>query len=356
MRTPFNQHGGLTLVPLPGFEKFAESVAATFCTDYRRWAGKRYTKVDIAVPTIGYYGNNESSFKLPEKHIVGHDCALITSGPGTDTMLYRLGEALWQLAERDATRILVLCGYFPKSRTDKDEDDHSVLAQPRSICEMMVERSRGKVKQCVTADLHSVQSASVHHILREVSVMKRLTYKAIHSCEHCKEPICFLLPDDGAAKRYEKLLREWWFHSDDQKIVYGSKRRKDDELVFNGLNCDVKALAGAHAVIIDDEIVSGRTNIIAAGVAKKIYGAAMVSAIVPHLIGCEEFLSAIKDRDCPLDYVYCSDTIPIRKELLEFFPRSTISVVPWHEQAAEIIYKFRHSRSCGVTKRKDFLV
>ena len=57
-RGPWNQHGGLTLIPLRGYEKSAERLKAAIEAQSQR-DDSLSTPVDIARPTFGTYANGE---------------------------------------------------------------------------------------------------------------------------------------------------------------------------------------------------------------------------------------------------------------------------------------------------------
>lgn len=79
-----NNHGGLTLVPMPGFILMAEEVKKIIESKHTD------TLVDIAIPEFGWRASGEPFVRLYKKYIGGHDCIVVASGPGTYEMLGQL--------------------------------------------------------------------------------------------------------------------------------------------------------------------------------------------------------------------------------------------------------------------------
>ena len=127
-RVERNQNGGLALIPMPGFESLALETKTLIEKNYP-------DKVDIATPRVDHHKSGEPFIELPKDHIGGHDCFLLTSGPGTELMLAQTQIALAYLVGRKAKRITLVSGYSPLSRSDKD-DGLKVLALNRIIIDM----------------------------------------------------------------------------------------------------------------------------------------------------------------------------------------------------------------------------
>jgi hypothetical protein len=130
---PFNQHGGLTLVPLPGFEPLAEKVKRTLETGDFEFD----TAVDVALPEIGKRASGEPFVRLGKQHIAGHDCVVLGSGPGTPEMLVHLLLLLRYVTGRRASRIAAVTSYFPLGRSDKDEGG-TEFALPPLVTDLMM--------------------------------------------------------------------------------------------------------------------------------------------------------------------------------------------------------------------------
>src|SRR3989339_1103026 len=151
----YNGHGGLTLVPLPGFVDLANQLKEAIEHRNHKETDPP-TTVDIAVPEFGLRSNQEPFVRLGKEHIGGHDCVVLTSGPGTYQMIIQLLLILGYLAGRRAGRITVITGYFPLSRSDKDEGSME-LALPRLIVDLMQTAADGRLDRIIAMDLHSPQ-------------------------------------------------------------------------------------------------------------------------------------------------------------------------------------------------------
>ena len=109
--TAYNRNGGLTLVDLPGFLKLAKTIKPLI--EELGESGKRPTPVDIVEPEFGLRASGEPYIRLGKDHVGGHDCVVLTSGPGTYEMLGQVDFALGYLAGRHARRIALITGYMP---------------------------------------------------------------------------------------------------------------------------------------------------------------------------------------------------------------------------------------------------
>ena len=83
-----NLNGGLTLIPMPGFEEQTERVKPII--EGKTRDEHRLTPVDIVRPEFGRRASGEPYIRMAKEHIGGHDCVVITSGPGTPGMLINL--------------------------------------------------------------------------------------------------------------------------------------------------------------------------------------------------------------------------------------------------------------------------
>src|SRR3989338_8201932 len=68
--------GGLTLVPLPGFEGIAGETAKVLRNQKR-------TPTRVVVPRYAYHSTGEPFIEVPKEGIVAQHCIVIGSGPGT---------------------------------------------------------------------------------------------------------------------------------------------------------------------------------------------------------------------------------------------------------------------------------
>jgi ribose-phosphate pyrophosphokinase len=336
---PFNQHGGLTLVPLPGFEGLAHDVKARINDRTFQFA----TSADVAEPKFGYRASGEPYLRLGKEHVGGHDCVVLTSGPGTPEMLSQLMLILRYLSGRRASRIAVVSAYFPLGRSDKDEGTRE-FALPPLIIDLMMMSTYHALDRVIAVDLHAPQVVMSGRtgLITEVSLVRRLLKRAMDEALALDEPICLCFPDDTAAKRMSAAVAQVseqvgrTFPS-----VYGVKRRASSrETTLGALFGDVDALKGATVLNLDDEIATGGTNINAAAELTARYAPARVWAVVTHGVLCGEAPQRFAARDCAVDRVFITDTIPVRTrpELRPLIESGRLDVTSWCPDLSWILY------------------
>lgn len=355
MRGPQNSNGGLTLIPLPGFEELTEQVKALIEVEGRGKKGKGgeynpYTPVDIAVPRFDLRVNGEPFIQLGKMHIGGHDCVVIGSGPGTYKRLVKMWMTLGYIAGRHARRVALVTGYLPLARSDKDEGEEE-FALSSLIMHLTLSAAYGKLERIIAVDLHAPQTvmAAPPGVITEVSFARRLVKIMLEDAKDAGKRIVFLLPDDGAMKRYEFAIEAAGLDRGIKfPLVWGDKRRKDSGTSsLQRLHGDVESLAGSLVLSLDDEIASGGTNIGAAEVVKNQYNAGEYWSGVVHGVLCGSALQKFSDTACPIDRVYVSDTIPFgnRPEFRSLMMSGRLHVVTWVEDLAHIIYYHHWDRS-----------
>ncbi len=336
---PFNQHGGLTLIPMPGFESLAVEVKS-------RVEAGRYefdTSIDVADFEFGYRANGEPYVRLGKEHIAGHDCVVLTSGPGDPAMLLQLMLILRYLSGRRASRITVVTGYFPLGRSDKDEGSLEFALAPL-IIDLMMMSTYSRLDRVIAVDLHAPQVVMSGRtgFITEVSLVRRMLKRAVDEAMALGHPICLSFPDDTAAKRMESAVVQTSEQLDVAfPVVYGAKRRKSSrESALAGLFGDVEAIDGATVLNLDDEIATGGTNIDRAADLKARYGAARVWAVVTHGVLCGPAAERFADPDCAVDRVFISDTIPVstRPGLTPLIDAGRLDVTSWFPDLSWILY------------------
>lgn len=335
----FNQHGGLTLVPLPGFESLARQVK-----DKLEGNGFRFeTTVDIAAPEFGERSSGEPYVRLGKQHIAGHDCVVLGSGPGTPTVLTQLLLLLRYLVGRRASRIALVTGYFPLGRSDKDEGG-TEFALPPLIIDLMMMATYQKLDRVIAVDLHAPQVVMSGRtgFITEVSMVRRVLQRAVEEALALGEPVCLCFPDDTAAKRMEgavAIIGEQL--GIELPAVYGVKRRKSSVAsTLKSLFGDVEALRGATVLNLDDEIATGGTNIASAAAIKQDHGAARIWAVVTHGVLCGPAAERFAATDCPVDRLFITDTIPVedRRELRPLIDTGRLDVTEWCADLSWILY------------------
>lgn len=341
-----NRNGGLTLVAMPGFESLAEQVKAGL----EIMGGKPDripTPVDVVYPKFGIRASSEPFLQLGKDHVGGHDCVVLTSGPGTYEMLGQLNFALRYLSGRHAQRIAVVTGYLPLARSDKDEGAKE-FALPPLIMDLMRTASQNKLERIIAADLHAPQVVMAGDTgqITEVSLVRRILQRVLADAqEQGVERLCLALPDDGAAKRIESAYTEieenLGVHL---PIVFGAKRRATSrQSEIKQLFGDLEALEGALAIMLDDELATGGTNIHTASALKEKHGATQVWAAVTHGVFCPGAETLFANPACAVDRVYSTDTIPFdsRSHLAALIKSGKLRVISWLDDLIKLIY-FHH--------------
>ena len=336
---PFNQHGGLTLVPLPGFQSLARKVKHKLETDNFEFE----TTADIAEPEYGERASAEPYVRLGKQHIAGHDCVVLGSGPGTPELLTQLLLVLRYLTGRRASRIAAVTGYFPLGRSDKDEGTRE-FALPPLIIDLMMMATYHRLDRVIAVDLHAPQVVMSGRtgFITEVTLVRRVLQRAVTEALALGEPLCLCFPDDTAAKRVEGAVSLITQQLDvELPAVYGVKRRKTSrDSRLKSMFGEIAALQGATVLNLDDEIATGGTNIASARVLKDDYGAKRVWAVVTHGVLCSPAPQLFMAEDCPVDRVFITDTIPTetRPQLAPLVESGRLDVTQWWEDLSWILY------------------
>lgn len=336
---PFNQYGGLTLVPMPGFEQLANKVKAQLEQGHYQFD----TAVDVAVPEFGVRSSGEPYVRMAKDHIGGHDCVILTSGPGTSEMLLQWMFVLRYLAGRRATRIAAVTGYYPLGRSDKDEGTKE-FALPPLINDLMMAATYQKLDRIVAVDLHAPQVVMSGRtgFITEVSLVHRVLRRAVQQALALGEPVCLCYPDDASAKRVEKAVDRISAELQvELPSVYGVKRRRSSRSSqLKELFGDVDALRNATVLNLDDEIATGGTNINSAQELRDKYGAKRVWAVVTHAVMCENAAERFLNERCPVTKVFAADTIPVhnRPHLKPMLDKGLLDIYEWWPDLAVFLY------------------
>ena len=300
--------------------------------------------MDIVPPQFGKRANGEPYIKLGKDHIGGHDCVVITSGPGTYEMLGQLHLLLGYLVGRRAARITLVSGYLPLCRSDKDEGALEFAIGGHTI-HMIECAAHGKLDRIISVDLHApqtVQAASHMGVITEISLARRLLAFTVEAARHVQEEICLLLPDDGAAKRFEEPIIQFMKRSGIRlPIIYGVKRRSDSQTSkFLRLSGDTDKLVGSIVIGLDDEVATGGTNRHTAEAVKNQYGAKSYWAVAVHGVLCENAPIELNSPTSPIDRIVVTDTLPIdeRAELAALRQSGRLQVVSWAPDLAHLIF------------------
>jgi ribose-phosphate pyrophosphokinase len=292
---------------------------------------------------FGYRASGEPYVRLGKEHIAGHDCVVLTSGPGTPAMLLQLMLILRYLSGRRASRITVVTAYFPLGRSDKDEGTLE-FAMPPLIIDLMMMSTYNGLDRVITVDLHAPQVVMSGRtgFITEVSMVRRMLKRAVDEAMALGHPICLCFPDDAAAKRMESAVAQISGQLGTTfPVVYGAKRRTSShDSTLAGLFGQLEAIDGATVLNLDDEIATGGTNIDSAADLKARYGAARVWAVVTHGVLCGPAAERFAAPSCAVDRVFISDTIPVtgRPELEQLIDAGRLDVTSWCPDLSWILY------------------
>lgn len=348
MKEKHCNNGGLTLVPLTGFKnvalKLKQYIEAMSQEDGS--SPEPDTRVDIADFSFDSHTQGEPRLELIKKHIGGHDCVILTSGPGTPKMLTELIMTLGNVEGHNARRIAVMSGYFPLSRSDKDERDKrgriTSFAAASLYMRQFICAANGKLDRFFSFDLHSDQlvNAAPPGIIKPFYLGKLILEKVLSDIDP-KEKICLAFPDDGARKRYESAASRVHAAQREMPMVFVQKRRQSSaESKMLSIYGDLDALKDATVIGLDDEYASGKSSMDVARHVKKNYGARAYRAAVTHGILCTDGPAKLLNSDCPIDRLYITDTIPPhnRPELNDLISNGKIIIVPCEKDFAQVAY------------------
>lgn len=344
----FNRNGGLTLIPLMGFEEIAQTIKRHI-EEMSSRPNHFETPVDITSPVFGLRPSKEQSIKLGTRHIEEHDCVVITSGPGTCDMLMNLLWTLGYLSARNPARMSVLCPYFPLARSDKNEGDEFAL--PPIVMDMVMGVTHDTLKRVICVDPHSEQVVMAVDAgkLQTIFLTRRLLDKIVSEAMQCQDALPFVIafPDYNASVRYKAAISKVEnSRSISLKNVIAYKHRSDASTTrIIQIVGDLSAVKGARVIMIDDEIATGGSVITLAKTLMKEFGAKSIWAAASHGVLCgganDLFIKAFEDGF--IDRVIVTDTIPIKnrvQSIIGLVNSGRLSVMSCLEDMAWVIYNY----------------
>jgi phosphoribosylpyrophosphate synthetase len=346
---PYSGNGGLTLVPLPGFEDIAKTLKEGIerkgkSTNKSTGKNENETPVDIAIPKFGLRPSGECYVQLSSTHIKGHDCFIICSGPGTNNRIMRLIYTVGYLAAREAKRITIVSGYFMHGRSDKDEK-RDELALPPFIYDAIKGVSQGLLRRIIAADVHAPQVTMAGDPGRivEIELKEKLLGHLLDEAANAGfNDVVIAFPDDTAGKRFEETIL-----SIEEKrgiklacVTTFARRKSDRTKEIIAIVGDTDKLKGALVIQVDDESATGGSQINAAEMYIDLYGAIEVWAGVTHGVICGEGPERFADEGCAIKRLYITDTIPsaIRDDLKKLRETGKLYVISWLWDLGLIIF------------------
>lgn len=345
---PHCDNGGLTLIPMPGFESIAEQLKELIEKKSLKKSVEhpegRITPVDIAIPKFGAYVNGEPQVGLGKKHVGGHDCYVITSGPGTNEMLTQLLFLVGCLNGRRARRITIMTPYFPLSRSDKIIRKTNEFPMPPILVRALKAVGGGKLDRIVCVDPHAQQITGFGPtgLISSVEMTYQLLSRMIDDALVIQKNVCVAFPDGTARSRYKETLKTLRKERNIPLpvVTIDAEREDDKKKSIEGVTGNLTALKDAIILAPDDETATGGTQINAADYYIKEFGAREVWAGVTHAVMCGDAPNKFAKPDCPIARLYVTDTIPVhdRPELTPLFESGRLRLVSWMEEYALIIF------------------
>ncbi len=350
MSGEFNQHGGLTLVGLRGYEALINTVKDLIETKSGNDGGKTpHTPVDIVRPEIKRFANGEPDVRLRKQHVGGHDIVVVTSGPGTNDMIM---ETLWvlnHLAAHRASRIMLVTGYFPLSRSDKDEAEVRLTTPPMVINWFKMASMHPNGKDCllcrvVCADPHSVQltMAGDSGFITPIFLTRRLLRPTITDALEQNKRIALAFPDNSAVARFEPAILKVQKSLDIEIPIVVAIKRRDmltGKSTLVGMQGDLENLEGSLVIMCDDEIDTGGSIMNMATLLRDMYKVDSVWAAVIHAVFSDPAPQRFMFADSPVDRVLAMNTIPHnnRSEIAPLIECGRLNMYPWLEDLAWLI-------------------
>jgi len=357
-RGDFNRNGGLTLVPMPGFEKQAEAVK-TKVEEIGRREGKRRTFVDIVIPEFGERVTHAPYLRLGKDHIGGHDVVVIGGGPGNWTDLGQLNLLLAYIKGRRAVRIATILGCFPLARSDKDIGELE-FAMPNYVVGQMLAATGGKLDRIVSTDLHAdqiVMSAPMGFIT-PISLTRRVMAEAADwiAVRYPSSKVVLAFTDAGGIKRAKPSItrvEKDKFNGQSLPIVQGTKTRESSQKSqLDGLTGALSSVENAVVLMVDDEFTTGKTSNDTAEALTKDHGAKAIVVAVTHGPFSGNVVELLLDGGRFIDHIFSTDTIPFynRPNLEPLFDRNLLTVVPWTDDMGWICFQHHGDESIRIVR------
>lgn len=354
MTAPHSCNGGLTLIPIPGFEDMVTDLKDTIEAMGRR-SDHFETPVDITALEFGNHPSRERKIEFTDRSINGHDCVIVGGGPGTDAMLMNLAWTVAHVAGRHARRISLVTPYFPHSRSDVDEGE-TVLAKMRMVHTLITSQT-GELGylRWICFDPHAKQISDIDDPgkVAPIYLTRRLLRFALteFATRYSGEKVVLAYPDDSGEKRYEPALnsiareRNRDFH----RICAYKRRDMFGKSKIVAIVGDTPEAKDTTILMFDDEIDTGGSVVELANRLKQEFGARAVWACATHAVmslgATDRFIRAREDG--LVERLILSDTIPIksRPALQALVDQGMLTVYSCMEDLAWVIYRIHWDMS-----------
>ena len=249
--------------------------------------------------------SNENLMVKINENVRGADVFVLqTSAPPVNEGIIELLITIDALKHASAGRITAVIPYFPYVRSDK-KDKPRISITARLMADLLQTAGADRV---VTMDLHAGQIAGffripVDHLQAVPLIVDYLEGKDLSDT-------VLVAGDAGEAKEVGRYANRT-----NLPMAIIDKRRYDDSEKPKPAHL-IGQVEGKHAVIVDDEVSTGRT-LIEAAVFLKEKGALSVTAAFTHPVLGGEAVARLH-QSCIEEFVFC-DTIPMRGKWSEKF-------------------------------------
>ncbi len=308
-----SQHGDLVLLSGSANHFLAQRVA-----DY---IGQPLAAMDVTVFTDG-----EFDVKIHQS-IRGKDVFVVqpTCRPVNENLvqLFIILDALRRASAARITAVIPYYGYQRKEKKTQPRDPISAKLMA-NIIEM------AGASRIIALDLHADAIQGFFDI--PVDALTASKILARHIVQRDCGRLVVVSPDTGGALRARALARRL-----DAPIAIIDKRRpKAEQVEVVHVVGDVE---GAHCVVVDDLISTGRT-LASAATALMASGATSVDVVATHGVFSEGALELLDSA--PIDQVCVTDTVPL-PDLVE--PHAKLVVLSVAPLLAEAILRVHEGRS-----------
>ena len=256
----------------------------------------RFLDVPLGKKEVIQFSNENLMVKINE-NVRGADVFVVqTSCPPIHAGIIELLITIDALKHASAGRVTAVVPYFPYVRSDK-KDKPRISITARLMADLLQTAGADRV---VTMDLHAAQIAGFFRI--PVDHLQATPLLADYLRKRDLSDAVLVAGDAGEAKEvggYANRLN--------LPMAIIDKRRYDDSEKPKPAHL-IGEVDGKHAIIVDDEVSTGRT-LIEAAVYLKEKGAKSVTAAFTHAVLAGEAMERLNAS--VIEELVCTDTIPL---------------------------------------------
>jgi ribose-phosphate pyrophosphokinase len=256
----------------------------------------RFLDVPLGKKEVIQFSNENLMVKINE-NVRGADVFVVqTSCPPIHSGIIELLITIDALKHASAGRVTAVVPYFPYVRSDK-KDKPRISITARLMADLLQTAGADRV---VTMDLHAAQIAGFFRIPVDHLQATPLLADYLRKCDFLD--VVLVAGDAGEAKEvggYANRLN--------LPMAIIDKRRYDDSEKPKPAHL-IGEVDGKHAIIVDDEVSTGRT-LIEAAVYLKEKGAKSVTAAFTHAVLAGEAIDRLNAS--VIEELVCTDTIPM---------------------------------------------